>query len=120
MKDTMELFISMMIWKMLQIDQPEVFVLATGRTITVKEFIEKCCKSIDIDIYWTGEGIDEIGCDKKNGNTIIKINPEFYRPAEVELLIGNPDKAKNKLDWVAKTSIEELSAMMMEADLKRS
>ncbi len=106
-------------WRMLQTKVPDAYVLATGRTERVRDFVEMTCKALDIDIVWQGSGLDEIGVDSKTGATIIKINPEFYRPAEVELLLGNPAKAKQDLGWQATTSLEELCAMMVEADLRR-
>ena len=106
-------------WRMLQVDVPDVFVLATGRTERVRDFVEMTCKAVDIKIVWQGEGVDEIGIDSDTGKTIVSINPEFYRPCEVELLIGNPQKAKNDLGWQATTSLEELCAMMVKADLTR-
>jgi len=106
-------------WRMLQADKPDTYVLATGRTEKVRDFVEMTCKALEIDIVWQGTGIDEIGVDSKTGKTIIKINEQFYRPAEVELLIGNPEKAKKDLGWEASTSLEELCAMMVEADLRR-
>ena len=106
-------------WRMLQADAPDTYVLATGRTEQVRDFVEMTCKALDINIVWKGAGIDETGIDSKTGTTIIKINPEFYRPAEVELLLGNPEKAKRELGWEAGTSLEELCAMMVKADLRR-
>lgn len=106
-------------WRMLQTDKPDTYVLATGRTEKVRDFVNMTCKALDIDIAWQGSGIDETGIDSKTGATIVSINPEFYRPAEVELLIGNPDKARKELGWQATTTLEELCAMMVEADLRR-
>jgi len=103
----------------LQVDIPETFVLATGRTERVRDFVEMTCKAVDIKIVWQGEGVDEIGIDSDTGKTIVSINPEFYRPCEVELLIGDPQKAKDDLGWQATTSLEELCAMMVKADLAR-
>lgn len=106
-------------WRMLQADKPDTYVLATGRTEKVRDFVNMTCKALDIDIAWQGKGLDETGVDSKTGATIVKINPEFYRPAEVELLIGNPEKAMKDLGWQATTTLEELCAMMVEADLRR-
>jgi len=106
-------------WRMLQVDKPDVYVLATGRTERVRDFVEMTCKALDINISWQGTGTDEIGVDDKTGKTIIKINTQFYRPAEVELLMGNPEKAKKELDWQASTTLEELCDMMVKADLLR-
>ncbi|MDA0630125.1 MAG: GDP-mannose 4,6-dehydratase [Proteobacteria bacterium] len=106
-------------WRMLQVDEPETFVLATGRTVTVRDFITLACKAADISIHFEGSGESETGFDTRTGETIVRINPEFYRPAEVDLLVGNPIKATRILEWESKTSLESLCAMMMEADLRR-
>jgi GDPmannose 4,6-dehydratase len=106
-------------WRMLQVDVPDTFVLATGRTERVRDFVEMSCKAVDINIVWQGNGVDEIGIDSETGKTIVSINPEFYRPCEVELLIGDPSKAKKDLGWEATTTLEELCAMMVESDLRR-
>jgi GDPmannose 4,6-dehydratase len=106
-------------WRMLQTEKPDTYVLATGRTESVRDFVNMTCKAADINISWQGEGIDEKGIDTATGKTIIQINPKFYRPAEVELLIGSPEKARKELGWVPKTTLEELCSMMYTADLKR-
>ena len=106
-------------WQMLQADEPDTFVLSTGRTERVRDFIEMTCKALSIDIEWQGEGINEIGIDCQTGASIIKINPKFYRPAEVDLLIGNADKARDILGWQATTTLEQLCSMTVKADLKR-
>lgn len=106
-------------WLMLQAEKPDTYVLATGRSERVRDFVEMTCKALDINIVWEGVGIDEVGIDRMTGKTIIKINPQFYRPAEVDLLIGNPSKVKAELGWQAETSLEELCAMMVEADMRR-
>ena len=107
-------------WRMLQADEPDTFVLATGRTETVRDFVTMAAKAAEINIEWQGKGENERGVDAANGKTIVRINPKFYRPAEVDLLIGDPSKAKSKLGWEAKTTLEELCAMMVEADLRRN
>ena len=107
------------IWRTLQVDVPDTFVLATGRTERVRDFVEMTCKAVDINIVWQGEGIDEIGIDSETGKTIVSINPDFYRPSEVELLIGDPSKAKRELGWEATTTLEKLCEMMIEADIRR-
>lgn len=104
---------------MMQAEKPDTFVLATGRTETVRDFVNMTCKALDIDIEWRGTGIEEVGIDKKTGNVIVKINPKFYRPAEVEMLIGDATKAKKILGWEAKTTLEQLCKMMVDADMKR-
>lgn len=106
-------------WRMLQVEKPDCYVLATGRTESVRDFVNMSCKAADIDIAWEGEGINEKGIDTKTGKVLVSINPEFYRPAEVELLIGSPEKAKTELGWEPKTTLEELCRMMLEADMKR-
>ena len=105
-------------WLMLQHDIPDDFVLATGETHTVREFVELAFKSIGHSITWSGEGIDEIGKDE-TGRVVIRMNPKFYRPAEVELLIGNPTKAKTVLGWIPKITFEQLVSRMMVADSKK-
>ncbi|WP_417371756.1 GDP-mannose 4,6-dehydratase [Gelidibacter japonicus] len=107
-------------WKMLQMSEPDTYVLATNRTETVRDFVTMACKAVNIDIDWQGNGLDEKGIDQSTGQNIVSINPKFYRPAEVDLLIGNPDKAKEKLKWEPKTSLEDLCRMMVEADLRRN
>lgn len=104
---------------MLQAKQPDTFVLATGRTETVRDFVNMACKALKIKIEWKGEGIEEIGINSETGETIIKINPKYYRPAEVELLIGDASKAKKVLGWEPKVTLEELCKMMVDADMKR-
>ena len=106
-------------WKMLQVDTPDTFVLATGRTESVRDFVTLAFKAVDMDLVWEGKRENERGIDSKTGKTLVKVNPKFYRPAEVELLIGNPAKAKRILGWEPKTTLEELCRMMVDADLKR-
>lgn len=107
-------------WRMLQVDTPDTYVLATNRTETVRDFVTLACKGAEIDLVWEGKGEQEKGIDQVTGKTIVRINPAFYRPAEVELLIGDPSKAKRDLGWEAKTSLEQLCQMMVEADLRRN
>ena len=107
-------------WRMLQADEPDTFVLATNRTETVRDFVTMAFKAADITIEWKGTAEAEQGIDAKTGKALVKINPKFYRPAEVELLIGNPEKAKAKLGWVPNTTLEELCRMMVVADLARN
>jgi GDPmannose 4,6-dehydratase len=104
----------------LQHDKPDTFVLATNRTQTVRDFVTMAFKHIAITIAWRGKGIDEVGVDEKSGRTLIRINPKFYRPAEVELLIGDASKAKDELGWESSTTLEELCALMVQADLGRN
>jgi GDPmannose 4,6-dehydratase len=105
---------------MLQAPEPETFVLATNRTETVRDFVRMAFKAVDIEIDFRGTGVDEQGVDAKSGKTLVRVNPRFYRPAEVDLLIGNPAKAKAKLGWEPRTTLEELCRMMVEADLRRN
>ncbi|MCI3943872.1 GDP-mannose 4,6-dehydratase [Pseudomonas syringae] len=107
-------------WRMLQIDQPDTFVLATNRAESVRDFVTLACKAVDIDIAWTGKDENEVGIDEATGRKIVSVNPKFYRPTEVDLLLGDPQKAKDILGWEAKTSLEELCRMMVEADLRRN
>jgi len=105
---------------MLQSDTPDTYVLATKRTETVRDFVSMSCKAAGISIEWQGSGEDETATDTETGQVIVKVNPKFYRPAEVELLIGDPSKAKRELGWEPGTTLEELCAMMVEADLRRN
>ncbi len=105
-------------WQMLQQEEPDDFVLATGETYTVREFVEETCKFLGFDLAWSGEGIAEKGIDQKTGKTIIEIDPKYFRPAEVDLLIGDPAKAKEKLGWTAETKFSDLVKLMAEADFK--
>lgn len=107
-------------WRILQADKPDTFVLATNRTETVRDFVTMAFKAVDITLKFVREGEEEQGIDTQSGKVVVKVNPKFYRPAEVELLIGNPQKAKDILGWEPKTSLEELCAMMVKADLKRN
>ena len=107
-------------WRMLQADEPDTFVLATNRTETVRDFVTLACKAADIAIEWQGTGENEKGIDTATGKVIVQVNPKFYRPAEVDLLIGSPAKAKAVLGWEPKTTLEELCKMMVEADLRRN
>ena len=105
---------------MLQSNKPDTYVLATNRTETVRDFVKMAFKAVDIELEFQGKGENEIAIDKKSGKTVVKINPKFYRPAEVDLLIGNPKKAKEELGWEPKTTLEELCSMMVKADLERN
>ena len=105
-------------WLMLQQDQPDDYVIATGQTHSVREFVECAGQIAGFDIAWQGEGVEEVGIDKTTGKTIIEISPEYYRPTEVDLLLGNPDKARNVLGWKPKTTFHQLVECMMKADLK--
>lgn len=107
-------------WRMLQADKPDTYVLATNRTETVRDFVTMAGKAAGFDLAWEGAAENEIAVDRNSGKTIVQVNPKFYRPAEVELLIGNPEKAKLELGWEPKTTLEELCQMMVEADICRN
>ena len=95
-------------WLMLQQDEPDDYVIATGTQYSVKEFVEAAAPYFGFNIVWEGEGLDEKGIDKKSGRTIIKVHPRYFRPAEVESLLGDPTKAKEKLGWEPKITFNEL------------
>ena len=105
-------------WRMLQHDVPEDFVIATGETHSVREFTEEAAKHLGTEIVWQGEGINEIGIERNTGKVIIKIDPKYYRPSEVEFLLGNPAKAKEKLGWEPTIKFSELAKLMVESDYK--
>ncbi|WP_191601022.1 GDP-mannose 4,6-dehydratase [Marinomonas algicola] len=107
-------------WRMLQADKPDTYVLATNRTETVRDFVTMSFKAANIELEWSGSEENEIAKNAKTGAIVVKINPKFYRPAEVELLIGNPEKAQKELGWTPTTTLEELCSMMVEADLRRN
>jgi len=104
-------------WLMLQQEKPNDFVLATGETHSVREFIEECCKFLNIDLQWKGKGLKEVGIDRKTKKAIIKIDERYFRPAEVDLLLGDARKAKKMLKWTPKTKFKQLVKIMMQADL---
>ncbi|MGA3286531.1 MAG: GDP-mannose 4,6-dehydratase [Bacteroidota bacterium] len=106
-------------WRILQQNEPEDFVLATGETHSVKEFIETVFTELEMDLVWKGEKENEIGISKKDSQTLVEVDPRYYRPTEVELLIGDATKAKNKLGWVPKTAFRELAKMMAHADFEK-
>ena len=107
-------------WRMLQADEPDTFVLATNRTETVRDFVRMAFKGAGIEVNFKGKAENETAVDVATGKTVMRINPAFYRPAEVELLIGDPAKAKAKLGWAPTTTLEQLCQMMVEADLLRN
>ncbi len=107
-------------WRMLQADEPDTYVLATNRTVLVRDFVRLAAKAAGFELEFKGQAEDEIGIDTATGKTIVRVNPKFYRPAEVELLIGDPAKAKEKLGWEAKTSLEDLCQLMVQADITRN
>ncbi|MBP8976805.1 MAG: GDP-mannose 4,6-dehydratase [Bacteroidetes bacterium] len=103
-------------WRMLQQPNPEDFVLATGETHTVREFATEAFAELNMELEWTGEGIEEKGIRKSDGKIVVEVDPRYFRPTEVELLVGNPAKAKEKLGWEAKTKFIELAHLMARAD----
>lgn len=105
-------------WLILQQDKPNDYVIASHETHTVREFVERAFRCVEIDIKWQGSGTDEVGIDSATGKVIVKINPKFYRPAEVDLLLGNPAKAETELGWVRKVSFPELVERMVKNDLE--
>ena len=106
-------------WLMLQQSEPDDYVIATGETHSVREFVEKAADVAGFDIQWEGEGVNTKGIDKKSGKEIVAVSPEFYRPAEVDILMGDSKKAMEKLGWKPMTNFVELVRIMVEADLKR-
>lgn len=107
-------------WRILQAKAPDTYVLATNRTETVRDFVSMAAKAAGFELAWQGRGDSEVGIDIASNKTIVKVNPKFYRPAEVSLLIGNPEKAKKELGWEPKTTLEQLCQMMVEADIRRN
>ncbi len=106
-------------WLMLQQDEPKDYIIATGETHTVREFVELAFNEVDIEIEWEGKGINEIGRNKGNGKIIVELDPRYFRPAEVEILMGDASKAKNELGWIPKTSLQELISEMVHFDLSQ-
>ena len=107
-------------WKMLQQDSPDTYILATGRTQSIRDFVEMAAKAVNINLEWHGSYSKEYALEPQTGKIRVRVNPEFYRPAEVDLLIGNPSKAKNILGWAPQTTLEQLCQMMVEADIVRN
>lgn len=106
-------------WKMLQHDTPKDLVLATGETHTVRNFVRWSFKHVDIELEFKGEGVDEKGIDRKTGKVLVEVSRDYFRPTEVEILIGDPSKAKEELGWEAKTKAEKLCEIMVKADFKK-
>lgn len=104
-------------WLMLQQEKPEDFVIATGHQYSIREFIHTAASELDMAIEWQGHGLDEVGIDIKTGKPIIVVDPKYFRPTEVETLLGDPKKAQTKLGWTPKTSFQELVSEMVQADL---
>jgi GDPmannose 4,6-dehydratase len=106
-------------WLMLQQEKPDTYIFSTGKAHPIRDFATLAGKYAGFDIEWHGEGINEIGIDRKTGNTIVKVNPEFFRPAEDDILLGDPSKAEKVLGWKRKVSYEELCRIMVEKDIER-
>ena len=106
-------------WRMLQAERPDDWVLASGRTLSVREFVTLAAQAADFDLLWEGEGPQEVGVDRHSGRVLVRINPQFYRPAEVDLLIGDASKAALELGWQARTPAARLCELMVAADLER-
>ena len=107
-------------WRMLQAHEPDTYVLATNRTETVRDFVRMAFKAAEIEVEFSGQNEQEIAIDTATGKKVVEVDRQFYRPAEVDVLIGDPAKAKEKLGWEPTTSLEELCRMMVEADLRRN
>jgi len=107
-------------WLMLQQDKPEDYVISTGETHTVREFVERAAKHLGFDIVWEGEGINEKGIDKNTGDVIVEIDPKYFRPTEVEILLGDYSKAKNNLGWEPEISFDEMVSLMVKNDLEKT
>ena len=106
-------------WMMLQTDCPDTYILATNRTETVRDFVKMAFKAVDINLDFKGQNEHKFAINTNSGKTVLRVDKKFYRPAEVDLLIGDPEKALIKLGWKPKTNLEELCKMMVEADLRR-
>lgn len=104
-------------WMILQHEKPDDFVIATGETHTVREFVEEAAQVLGFDLVWKGKGVNEVGIDKKSGKTLIKIDPKYFRPAEVDILLGDASKARRLLKWKPKVKFKELVSIMAKADL---
>lgn len=107
-------------WQILQANKADDFVLATGKTTTIRTFVEKTFNALDMDIVWQGEGLNEKGVDKKTGKVLVEVDELFFRPAEVDVLLGNPAKAKNILNWEPKNDLDDLISEMIAYDLRQA
>ncbi len=107
-------------WAIVQQDEADDYVLATGETHTVRSFVEKTFTLLDMEVEWSGEGVDEIGTDKATGKVLVRVDPRYFRPTEVDLLLGDPTKAREKLGWTPKIGLDQLVKEMVEADLKEA
>jgi GDPmannose 4,6-dehydratase len=106
-------------WRMMQQDAADSYILSTGRTETVRDFVKMAFAAADIDVAFDGQGEDELAYEVGSGRVLVRVNPQFYRPAEVDLLIGDPSKAREKLGWESRTNLEELCRGMVQADIQR-
>lgn len=106
-------------WRMLQADHPDTYVLATNKTTTVRDFVKMSFNELGVTLQFKGKGAEEVGVDSSSGKTLVKVNPKFYRPAEVDLLIGDPAKAERELGWKPTVQLEQLCSMMVRADVDR-
>jgi len=106
-------------WRMLQAEAPDTWVLATGKALSVREFVTLAAQAADFDLVWEGEGVNEVGIDRASGRRLVCVNPQFYRPAEVDLLLGDASKALHELGWQASTPVQTLCQEMVQADLRR-
>lgn len=107
-------------WRMLQTPTPDNFVLATGETKSIRDFVELTAKAVGVDLEWRGKGVDEVGIERGTSNVRVRVNPSFYRPTEVDMLVGDAEKAYRILGWKAKTFLPEICRMMLEADMRRN
>ena len=104
-------------WRIVQHDTPDDFVLATGETRSVREFVERAFAEVGIDVVWRGEGVDEVGIEKRSGRLLVEVDPKYFRPTEVDILVGDPSKAKRELGWQATTPFDDLVREMVGADV---
>jgi GDPmannose 4,6-dehydratase len=105
-------------WMMMQQPKPDDYVLATGETHSVRSFVEKAFRRVGVDLEWKGEGVDERGIDASDGRALVEVDPRYFRPTEVDLLIGDPTKAWEKLGWRHETKLDDLIAEMIREDMK--
>lgn len=104
-------------WRMLQQDEPDDYVLATGRTVAIRDFVNMAFREVGVELEWKGQGAEEVGIDKATGAQRVAVDPRYFRPAEVDLLVGDASKAKEVLGWEPKHTLEQLCAEMMKSDL---